>query len=316
MNITLSVTPGVTTLCLHHPAPVPAAFEMAIGSNDSMLWHDSESEHLPESNWETVSADSGLTLRREFHGPFGLCSAMRWCQATQRTLARALAIYSRQPVPKEDVSYPMTFALGEQQGLSFEQLEALYEELPAYTYPLGTLQLTQPTLRITDPCYQVGTWCAVTLQAKPGAWLAKSVVGPTSWHTRVKVLQISHETLGDVDVADYKTLEHTELNAGVDSAQCGFFDDALYPRDAAAFEYEGDTFYGQCCKLTLDRGLPGGGVLASQAGVLTSSGFGDGGYDVFVQRDAQGEVVLVQLLFIDESVQDDEDEDAVADEEA
>lgn len=33
------------------------------------------------------------------------------------------------------------------------------------------------------------------------------------------------------------------LSAGVDSAQCGFFDEGSYPSDAKEFEYETGTFY-------------------------------------------------------------------------
>lgn len=310
MNITLQVAADIVTLSVHHPAPVPPLFEMAIGVNDSMLW--SSSERLPHSEWEATSDEHGISMRRVFHGPFGMCTALRWCRATQTRLAQTLAIYNRQPEPSKTApAYAMTFGLGEKQGLSYEELQAVYEQLPAQEFALGTFVLSQPTLRVTDPCYQDGTWCAGTLQAKPGIWNAKTVVGPTSWHTRVKALQISHESLGALEVLDYKTLDSAKLTAGVDSGQCGFFDDAHYPRDAASFEYEDDTFYGECCALTLDDGLPGGGVLSKQTGVVSRSGFGDGGYEVYVKRDEAGDVALVQLLYVDESAQDDEEDDSV-----
>lgn len=307
MNITLSFADDGTNLTLHHPAPIPEMLEFALQAHDAILWSDSP--QLPETSWEIDNNDQGLTMSRALHGPFSMGTAIRWCTTIQRALTRTLAIYTNKTAPQEDQPYPLTFGWGGQQGLTLAQLEELHRQIPATTYQLGTMKLSQPRLRVTDPCYRANSGCASTLQAKPGEWTAQSVVGPTSWNTRVKVLQISHQSLGDVAVLDYKTLEDSKLTAGVDSGQCGFFDDAHYPRNAAAFEYEDDTFYGQCCALTLDASLPGGGVLSSRIGAVTRSGFGDGGYDVYVQRDAQGEVVLVQLLFIDESAQDENEED-------
>lgn len=312
MNITLSFVNDVTSVTLRYPAPVPPMLEYALMSNDGILWNDSP--RLPQVEWNTETTDQGLTMSCALHGPFSMGTAIRWCKALERSLTRALAIYNKQAVPKDCPPYPVTFEWEGRQGLTLEQLEALHLQMPAKAYPLGAMVLSQPLLRVTDPCYQVSPRDASTLKAKPGQWNAQSVIGPTTWDTRVKVLQISHESLGEVAVLDYKTLEDTRLTAGVDSAQCGFFDDAQYPRTAAQFEYEDDTFYGQCCALTLDAGLPGGGVLASQIGAVTRSGFGDGGYDVYVQRNAQGEVVLAQLLFIDESAQDEEDADNQDDE--
>ncbi len=314
MFITLSESAAGTTLELRHPAPVPPALRSCLFMFDSTLF----SMHRPDSDWEETENEAGLTMRRELAGIWGMDCAIRFCHRLDDGLGFALALHeareqsTRDKVTRENSpKYPLSFCFAGQDGLTLHELDKVYESQPPKAYALGSFELTQPTLRVTDPCYQTGTWCAHTLQAQPGRWNAKVLAGPTSWHARVHLLQIAHESLGDVPVLDVKELQPTELNAGVDSGQCGFFDDARYPRDEASFEYEDDTFYGRCCESTLNDMLPGGAAVDNM-GVVSRSGFGDGGYDVYVRRNEEGQAIIVTLLFINES----DEEEATEEDEA
>jgi hypothetical protein len=308
LTISLTSAGDQTTVTLTHLQPVPKFLASALGTHDSILYP----RKGPWVPWQKDTVDSGLTMTREMPGPWGLDQAVIWCRFVAEDLARTLAIYEDRP--HENVpAYAMQFILNGVACNGWEALDAEFQKLPATTYPLGTFTLTQPTLRVTDPCYSVSTWCTGTLQAKPGRWRAQTVVGPTDWHARNHVLQVHHESLGDLPVLAYSELAKTEVHAGVDSGQCGFFDDALYPRTEDQFEYKGDTFYSKCCNATLDRMLPGGATI-EDCGVVTSSGFGDGGYDVYVRRNEEGEVVLALLVFIGDSEEEDDGDEGADDE--
>lgn len=46
-------------------------------------------------------------------------------------------------------------------------------------------------------------------------------------------------------------------------------------------------------------------------GVVSSSGFGDGGYEAFIAKNAEGKVIAVQIVFITEEdlLEEEEDEE-------
>jgi hypothetical protein len=105
---------------------------------------------------------------------------------------------------------------------------------------------------------------------------------------------------------------------GVDSGQAGVFDAASYRNDSAAEainppaidfvlpgrDLEGDAWYEKISKFTLGES----GWGAYDAGAVSSTGWGDGMYPVY-GAEVNGQVVALQLVFIDQSAEDDEDED-------
>jgi hypothetical protein len=115
---------------------------------------------------------------------------------------------------------------------------------------------------------------------------------------------------------------------GVDSGQAGVFDAASYRNDAAAEamrtpqvdfvlpirDQDGDAWYEKICRFTL--GEDGWGSY--DAGVVSSSGWGDGMYPVYgaeVDRKwwqfwkPKRQIVALQLVFIDQSADLDDDEE-------
>lgn len=104
--------------------------------------------------------------------------------------------------------------------------------------------------------------------------------------------------------------ETCEFIVGVDSGQAGIFDHQIYRVDESVIgETEfmpEDKWYSSCCDQTL--GELGAGVI--NGGVVSSSGFGDGGYEAFIAKNAEGKVIAVQIVFItEEDLLEDEDED-------
>lgn len=282
--------------------------ECALRSNDMVFWRMDQDEF-----WLKIEDDTGQGIARRLYGPWAAGAAIRWCRMTAREIGFLTALYdgvdeyngkklTRENTPVTEVVYQFNDVVCK----TYEELEAEYEKMPDVTLELGTFTVTTPALRVTDPCYTPDTRCAGVLQVLPGNWTARVLVGPTDWDTRVKQLQITHESLGVSEIIPLAAMVRTSLNAGVDSGQCGFFDEARYPRKKSEFEYEKGTFYAGCCELTLDEKGSGGGVLADGSGVLSRSGFGDGGYNVYAQKDSTGNIVALALAFIGDRYDEDE----------
>lgn len=157
-------------------------------------------------------------------------------------------------------------------------------------------------MRVTDPCYDVGTWCAGVLDVEPGIWHAFVRLGETSWGRRVAELVVSRNS----EDFDPHTQFLREIDAGVDSGQCGFFDADLYPAQPTE---DPDGFYERCCDRTASRPNHAG-LLAF--GAVASSGFGDGGYPVYTDLPEGAPATTLRLVFIPdgEGCEDEaEDED-------
>jgi hypothetical protein len=93
------------------------------------------------------------------------------------------------------------------------------------------------------------------------------------------------------------------FEVGVDSGQAGLFDASHYQDDSIIpnpkpriYSAPSDIWYSHCCDIT--RSPLGAGVLPY--GVVSSSGFGDGGYDCFICRNEYGQIIRAEIEFIPE----------------
>lgn len=160
---------------------------------------------------------------------------------------------------------------------------------------------------VSDPCYTIPTWCqAIVSGVKPGMYdthLKKHDAG--DWGTRCSMLLVIHE-----DHKDDKLLwEDHPATIGVDSGQCGIFSRESYRNDnhqiengPAKFSYgrdqEGDGFYNKMCQRTLGEESFG----TYDEGIVSSSGFGDGSYRLYVAK-KRGKIVA---MCVDFCVEEDE----------
>lgn len=269
--------------------------------------------------WTQQTLDNADTLYRlTLTGPWAGSAAFGWAEMLTRQLPSHIAAFEGLD---KDALPPGELVLSWSVNGESMALEALGDKLGGdiKEYALGSVTFESPVMRVTDPCYEKGTWCAGTLPVVTGQWEASAMIGPTSWGRRVRELRIRHSSLPASVFEGLDTVfTDSGIDAGVDSGQCGFFDDARYPVDPAQLEWDEGTFYGECCETTLDYKKPGGGVVAGGAGVVTRSGFGDGGYPVLVLRNSAGDVTAAVLRYIgpedDESDEDEDDTDGVDDE--
>jgi hypothetical protein len=152
---------------------------------------------------------------------------------------------------------------------------------------LGTFEVTSGKLIVSDPCYTEFTeerWLARKLghilPAVNGTWRAyASICLEGDAHGRVAALLATHHSTDTGSFTECRTLQE-EVEVDVDSGQLSIVCAALRPLTE---EENGDmddeaSYYGCCCKWTMS--VPGAGIIPG--GCVSSSGFGDGGYNCTV----------------------------------
>lgn len=184
---------------------------------------------------------------------------------------------------------------------------------------LGSFELTGTVMRVSDPCYTRDVWCCGTVEnCLPGTWDAAILTkdeGP--WGNRITVLSARHSS-GPKHTAINRAMcngthrwETCEFEVGVDSGQAGIFDEAHYKDDSIfnsglqpKSDY-GERWYSYCCDLTLSRLRAG--ILPF--GVVSTSGYGDGGYECITHKNDDGQVDFIFIVFICDEDNEDETDD-------
>lgn len=165
------------------------------------------------------------------------------------------------------------------------------------------MRVTSGKIRVTDPCYSVGTWCSGEFPAKNGEWIAETVMNDEG---RVATLMISH-----VDHQGVDPVELLSIEVGVDSGTCGFFDAGWYETYGGDDSDDFDIVGLNTIPTTLDEpaeSLPDGVLSSFLQGVASNSGYGDGSYSCEVARDEKGDVIVARVTFITEEDEEDYDE--------
>jgi len=153
---------------------------------------------------------------------------------------------------------------------------------------LGTFEVTDDSLLISDPSYALGTWCTGVVEGvRQGTWNAYVACGETSSGRRCWELIAMHDGYPET----LQMTEKTNIDVGVDSGQAGIFSVGAYNTDSEAW-------YGLCCEGT-SRAEQG---IAITGGCVSSAGFGDGSYECFIARDGTTKTVGVKIVFINDDL--------------
>ena len=175
---------------------------------------------------------------------------------------------------------------------------------------VGVLNVNDKLL-LTDPCYELGTWCTGEAVLPYGSYNCyctyrdKCVAGIYIINTDVKGLN---------NVFEGKRISG---NLGVDSGQLGIFNTIRYNKGVSKEEFEKslelkflyedwkrtydendtdkDSFYKCCCNYTLTQQKCG---VIKGVGFVSSSGYGDGTYMAHYLVNKQGEKVGLQVVFM------------------
>lgn len=200
-------------------------------------------------------------------------------------------------------------------------------------YNLGTIELGKQCI-ISDPGYDLGTWCTEILEIKSGKYLGfmeKVNFGDKLWEgIRVTNLWVVHEDHPGI----YPNIFNEESCIGVDSGAAGIYDLEYYKKyhpiqDSGPsndwydrqfdlryyYDINGEEYIEP--KLRYDpetdeeKWIESGqerrdGISLDGKCVISFSGFGDGSYNLYTASDKDGKIIGIRIEFIGDN---DEDED-------
>ena len=128
---------------------------------------------------------------------------------------------------------------------------------------------------ITDPCYNKDVWCRMTAGCVPGVYKGYANISEEDG-SKGRVVSLSIYLDGEVVPLSQMYLLNKDI--GVDSGMCGFFNDKP--------DYNGpkwDEFI---------NSLEGWGYYSLSNGILANSGYGDGVYNVYTNKESTAFTVV------------------------
>ena len=168
---------------------------------------------------------------------------------------------------------------------------------------LGNFEVSSGALRVTDPCYDMDARGAGTLEnVVNGIWDAHIDEDVNrSFVLYICLSSNSNSTLNIDELANF--------DVDVDSGQAGFYD-LEYFKNNHGGEYDDlNSFYGQCCSVTYSPDDKEQIAGVHSFGVTSSSGFGDGSYRCFVERNENEQIIAAKIVFVSYDEEYDEEYD-------
>lgn len=171
-------------------------------------------------------------------------------------------------------------------------------------YKLGEFEVTGDKLLACDPCYiKDGSepWFNLLIEnVLPGTYVAEVTVFDNDethgWGDRNSELMIYHKDHYSKSRAFPSICISEDDCVGVDSGQALFIDKKHYDEYMGKSNEDKEEFYRNCCDATetdVNAGIVSG-IPVSR------TGYGDGCYDVFVERNENKKVTAASIVFIDE----------------
>ena len=180
------------------------------------------------------------------------------------------------------------------------------------TYKIGEFEVTGNKLLACDPCYiKKGPepfYNVLIENVLPGTYVATVTVFDNEetdgLGDRNAEITICHK---DYDVECPTELITDEVNfVGVDSGQALFIDKKHYDEYMDKSEEEQDAFYWACGDTTAKTDI-NAGILSGIP--VTSTGYGDGCYNVYVEKNDDKKIVAASIVFIyEDEIECDEQE--------
>jgi hypothetical protein len=168
------------------------------------------------------------------------------------------------------------------------------------TNDVGSFQIKSGSVVVSDPCYDLGTWCQGVLKnVKNGKWNASTLT--TDNHTAVLIA--SHESIKNKIAYTCPSWNDEKFEVGVDAGLAGIF-------DAPEFNSEDDNYddlnswYRRCCEASYPSGI------IENSGVVSSSGFGDGNYICrTITKDNEIVAIMIDFGILEEDEEEPEEEE-------
>lgn len=177
---------------------------------------------------------------------------------------------------------------------------------------IGTFNLGTKVM-VSDPCYKLNTWCQGVLEnVKSGIWEAYLKMSDKgTWGIRVAELI----TVNSEHYKEHPIImdEHQEFEVGVDSGTAGIFDYDYYCKYHNENTIDEDWYDTQIHHQffpSYDSSDWQKSIFTEFNGVASMTGYGDGGYDCYVARNEEGEIVGIRIIYInEEEINEEEDND-------
>ena len=165
---------------------------------------------------------------------------------------------------------------------------------------MKTITLSNEVM-VSDPCYVVPTWCQHKMtNVLPGEYQCTvEKFEDLYWGNRCSYIIAVHKDYNTEDKLNWRKV--TTADIGVDSGQAGFFSMETYRNDEVFMEKsncgfnndsDGDHWYNHMC----DRTLTDISWGTYPNGIVSSSGIGDGSYELRVAKH-KGKIVGMVLDF-------------------
>lgn len=164
---------------------------------------------------------------------------------------------------------------------------------------LGTIELKNDVM-VSDPCYELGTWCqGIVGGIKAGKFNAYAIVTDEGdWGERIAELVVIRE---DADIEGIN--EELDFEVGVDSGQAGIFNFDYYKEKQPDDDWDNpESWYRRVCDITCSDEDCG---TIDNEGVVSSSGYGDGGYVCYAAYENE-EIVALRIVFIEDYDEEDD----------
>lgn len=178
------------------------------------------------------------------------------------------------------------------EGVTDDSGRSLDSAPPGLHY-LGQTSFMSGKMRVSDPCYDLDTWCAFDIDVEPGsAWnVYVERVDMADWGVRNGALFAikpgAFDSIDDVPAIGNLSWEKVG-HAGVDAGLCGFLNDTW-----RAYDHESQDAWVSLYTNHKNR--------VSPYGVFVSSGIGDGSYPTYVIR-RDGQVLAVVIDFMEHAL--------------
>lgn len=165
---------------------------------------------------------------------------------------------------------------------------------------IGQFIVETGKLRVSDPCYDKKTWCSGVIEdVKNGLW--EAYVKLEENENRISELLIFHKNITKTILKNSIWLEQ-DIDVGVDSGICGFFDENYYPENEKVDSSDVNSFYGKICDIVKNKYY---GVI--EKGAVSSSGYGDGSYTCHTIEDKEG-IIGAKIVFIEDNEENGDNE--------
>lgn len=148
---------------------------------------------------------------------------------------------------------------------------------------LGSIIFNAGKVDITDPCYDRKVWCRINdVEIEKGEYGCYYELSDDD-----RVAMICIEKVGEMCL-DQKWERYGSI--GVDAGLAGFFEDKP--------DYSDEEWYKVCDKIFAEEKDSGLDVHLWENGFFSSSGYGDGDYDVFCNKNREGKIVGLKIVFL------------------